>query len=189
MQAMDPLKAAVDGSTCSLKTAWWEHEQHQWIHEQLNATERTRKGNDATTTKQANEQGEVGRLGGLEDSVEWMVQHEWLTAEEAVGLSAKALSTSHQHEVSKDSILVSNLGEGWRSVARGVEAAFPGAIVVGADKRGFTWVGATVGKITAELKHDWSTATTDLITALSKKAGPGVSVHTYIHLILKLLKS
>ena len=53
---------------------------------------------------------------------------------------------------------------------------FPGAIVVGADKRGFTWVGAIVGRITAELKHDWSTATTDLITALSKKARVSDSV-------------
>ena len=50
----------------------------------------------------------------------------------------------------------------------------PGAMVVGADKRGFTWVGVVVGRITAELKYDWSTATTDLITAVSKKAGVSV---------------
>ena len=90
----------------------------------------------------------------MEDSVRWTTQHEWLTAEEAVSLSAKALSTAQKYEVSKDTTLVLNLGEGRRSVARGVEAVFPGAIVVGADKRGFTWVGPIVGRITAELKHD-----------------------------------
>ena len=96
------------------------------------------------------------------------------------GTSAKALSTAQQHEVSKDTTLVLNLGEGWRSVARGVEAVFPGARVVGADKRRFTWVEAIVGRITAELKHDWSTATTDLITALSKKARASVSTPRFV---------
>ena len=118
----------------------------------------------------------------VEDSVKWMIQREWLTAEEAVGLSAKALSIAQQHEVSKYTTLVLNLGEGWRSVARGVEEVFPGARVVGADKRGFTWVGAIVGRITAELKHDWSTANTDLITALSKKAGVSVRAWSMIAL-------
>ena len=108
----------------------------------------------------------------VEDSVKWMIQHEWLTAEEAVDLSAKSLSTAQQHEVSKYTTLVLNLGEGWRSVAR----------VVGADKRGFTWVGAIVGRFTAELKHDWSTANTDLIRALSKKAGVSVRAWSMIAL-------
>jgi hypothetical protein len=62
----------------------------------------------------------------VEDSVKWMIQHEWQTTEEAVGLSAKELSTAQQHEVSKDTTLVLNLGEGWRSVARGMEEVFPG---------------------------------------------------------------
>jgi len=142
----------------------------------------------ATMQQRPNKPANKGRWDDwVEDSFKLMVQHEWLTAEEAVGLSAKALSTTRQHEVSKDSILVLNLGEGWRSVARGVEAAFPGAMVVGADKRGFTWVGAIVGRITAELKHDWSTATTDLrlITALSKKAGVSVRAWSLITLELE----
>ena len=137
----------------------------------------------ATMQQRPNKPANKGKWNDwVEDSVGWMIQHEWLTAEEAVGLSAKALSTAQQHEVSKDTILVLNLGEGWRSVARGVEAVFPGAIVVGADKRGFTWVGAIVGRITAELRHDWSTATTDLITALSKKAGVSVRAWSLIAL-------
>ena len=71
---------------------------------------------------------------------------------------------STQHEVTEHTVLVLDLGEGWRSVARGVEAVFPGAMIVGADKRGSTrpgWDGAAVGKITAELKHDLSTAATE----------------------------
>ena len=99
-----------------------------------------------------------------------------------MGLSAKALSTAQQHEVSKATTLILDLGEGWRSVARGMEAVFPGARAVGADKRAFTWVGAIVGRITAELEHDWSTATTDLVTALSKKAGVGVRAWSMIAL-------
>ena len=63
-----------------------------------------------------------------------------------------------------------------------MEAVFPGAMVVGADKRGVTCVGAVVGRITAELKHDWSTATTDLITALSKKARVSVRAWSMIAL-------
>ena len=38
----------------------------------------------------------------VEDPTKWVVQHEWLTTEEAVGLSAKALSTAQQRKVSKD---------------------------------------------------------------------------------------
>ena len=91
-----------------------------------------------------------------------------------MGLSEKALSTTQQHEVSKDTALILNPGDGSRSVARGLEAVLPGAVVVGADKRGFTWVGAIVGKITAELNHDRSTATTDLTPALSTEAGVNV---------------
>ena len=96
----------------------------------------------------------------MEDFVKWMIQHN--------------VSTTKQHEVSEDTTLELNLGEGWRSVARGTEAVFPEAMVVRADRRGVTWVGAVVGRITAELKHDWSTATTDLIIALSKQAGVSV---------------
>ena len=74
----------------------------------------------ATMQQRPNKPANKGKWDSwVEDSVEWMVQHEWLTVEEAVGLSAKALSTAQQHEVSKYTTLVLNLGEGWRSVARG----------------------------------------------------------------------
>ena len=57
----------------------------------------------ATTQQRPNKPTNKGRWDDwVEDSVKWMVQHEWLTAEEAVGLSAKALSTAQQNEVSKD---------------------------------------------------------------------------------------
>ena len=50
-----------------------------------------------------NEPANKGRWDDwVEDSAKWMVQHEWLTAEEAVDPSAKALSTAQHREVSKD---------------------------------------------------------------------------------------
>ena len=137
----------------------------------------------ATMQQRPNRPANKGKWDSwVEDSVKWMVEHDWVSSEEAGSLSAKALSTAQQHEVKERTILVLNLGEGWRSVGRGVEEAFPGAVVVGADRRGFTWVGTVVGKITAELQHDWSTATTDLITALSKKAGVSVRAWSLVTL-------
>lgn len=126
----------------------------------------------ATLQQRPNRPANKGKWDSwVEDSVQWMVDHEWLGEEEAEEVKDKALKTAKQHEVLGYTVLALNLGEGWRSVARGIEAVFPGALVVGADRRGFTWVGAVVGHITAEIEHDWSTATTDLITALSKKVG------------------
>ena len=61
----------------------------------------------ATMQQRPNQPANEGRWDDwVEDSVKWMVQHEWLTAEEAVGLSAKALNTAQQHEVSKETVLV-----------------------------------------------------------------------------------
>ena len=121
-------------------------------------TERT-----ATLQQRPNKPANKGKWDSwVEDSVQWMVDHEWLREEEAEEVKDNALKTAEQHEVRGYTVLALNLGEGWRSVARGVEAVFPGALVVGADRRGFTWVGAAVGHLTAEIEHDWSTATTDL---------------------------
>ena len=66
-----------------------------------------------------------------------------------------------------------NLGEGWRSVGRHITNIVPGAHIVGADRRGFTYTGTVMGHIAAEVGHDWSAQDSDLITALSRK--PSVS--------------
>jgi len=60
----------------------------------------------------------------VEDSAKWMVQHEWLTAEEAVGLSAKALSTAQHREVSKDTF-----PEGVQDEVRQYEEARRGVVI------------------------------------------------------------
>ena len=48
-----------------------------------------------------------------------------------------------------------NIGEGLRSVGRHITNMVPGAHVVGADRRGFTYTGKVMGHITAEAEHDW----------------------------------
>ena len=60
----------------------------------------------------------------VEDSAKWMVQHEWLTAEEAVGLSAKALSTAQHREVPKDTF-----PEGVQDEVRQYEEARRGVVI------------------------------------------------------------
>ena len=65
----------------------------------------------ATMQQRPNKPTNKGKCDNwAEDLVGWMIQHEWLTEEEALGLSAKALSTAQQHEVSKDTILVLDYG-------------------------------------------------------------------------------
>lgn len=110
----------------------------------------------------------------VEDTVVWMVGSQWITQVEAASIQQRAETVAGEHAKEEPEKLILNKGEGWRSVARAVETLFPRVRVVGADKRGFTYVGALVGTITAELKHDWSDQSSDLITALSKKAGVSV---------------
>jgi len=72
-----------------------------------------------------NEPANKGRWDDwVEDSAKWMVQHEWLTAEEAVGLSAKALSTAQHREVSKDTF-----PEGVQDEVRQYEEARRGVVI------------------------------------------------------------
>ena len=121
-----------------------------------------------------------GRKGGkwnswIEDSVSWMQAAGWLESGEAESVQAEARETASAHEITDEpEILVLNLGEGWRSVAKAVTKRYPTARVVGVDRRGFTWTGLEQGYITAEVHHDWAQKSTvdgsDLITAVSKKA-------------------
>ena len=54
----------------------------------------------ATMQQRPNKLANKGRWDDwVEGSAKWMVQHEWLTTEEAVGLSAKALSIAQQRKV------------------------------------------------------------------------------------------
>ena len=111
----------------------------------------------------------------IRDTMRWMVIEGWIEEEEEEGLRASASETFRKHvEDAKPSILVLNLGEGWRSVGKAVSEMYPGSRTVGVDRRGFTWTGYERGHITSELEHDWTQKSTsggsDLITALSKKA-------------------
>ena len=111
----------------------------------------------------------------IEDSTEWMVGAEWIAEGEREELTKKARLTADAYEItSEPELRVLNLGEGWRSIAKAVLKCYPTARVVGVDRRGFTWTGYVDGYITAEVMHDWnqqsSTAGSDLITAVSKKA-------------------
>ena len=105
------------------------------------------------------------------DTVEWMLTNQWITMDQAPGILERATETKQTHaRQSRPSMWTLNLGEGWRSVGRHIASIVPGAHIVGADRRGFTYTGTVMGHITAEVEHDWSTQDTDLITALSKKA-------------------
>ena len=107
----------------------------------------------------------------IEDTVEWMVQNRWIEDSEADEMIRKAKVTREKYTTTtKPTLLALNLGEGWRSVGRAIANLIPGAHIAGADRRGRTYTGTLHGTITAELKHDWANQTTDLITALSKKA-------------------
>ena len=107
----------------------------------------------------------------IEDTVEWMVQSGWIEDSEADEMTRKAKVTCEKYTTTtKPTMLALNLGEGWRSVGRAIAKLIPGAHIAGADRRGRTYTGTLHGTITAELKHDWTNQTTDLITALSRKA-------------------
>lgn len=107
----------------------------------------------------------------VEDTVEWMVQHGWIDGGEAEEMRCKTKEMNKKYAIlTKPTMLVLNLGEGWRSVGRAITKIVPGAHVVGADRRGHTYTGTLHGTITSELKHDWTNQKTDLIGALSRKA-------------------
>ena len=123
----------------------------------------------------------------IEDSVTWMEEAGWLQEGEAVSVLASARAMADAHELKGDpELLVLNLGEGWRSIAKAVLKKYPAARVVGVDRRGFTWTGFKTGYITSEVHHDWAQKSSedgsDLITAVSKKASVPVTKWDMINL-------
>ena len=61
----------------------------------------------------------------------WMEEAGWLQEGEAANVSASARAMADAHELKGDpEILVLNLGEGWRSIAKAVLKKYPTARVV-----------------------------------------------------------
>jgi len=129
----------------------------------------------ATLMQAPNQKGKGRWTEWIKDAVHWMVENGWIKAGEAEAIQGEARECEMEHANEEEPTMrVLNLGEGWRSVGRHIESLVPGAHVTGADKRGFTYTGTEMGTITAEISHDWSTQSSDLITALSKKAAVAV---------------
>ena len=118
----------------------------------------------------------------IEDSVRWMQERKWIKETEAAAIIAAARKTHEVHKAQETQIKILNLGEGYRSIERGIHTKYPEAKVTGADRRGFTYTGQKHGEITAEIRHDWTNQKTDLITAISKKASTAPSKWTLVTL-------
>ena len=137
------------------------------------------------TPSKGNKQGKW--MSWIEDSVKWMIGAGWLEEKEGESVSVAARETADAHEIKDEpEVLVLNLGEGWRSIAKAVLKKYPKGRVVGVDRRGFTWTGYKVGYITAEVHHDWTQKSSeegsDLITAISRKASVPVTAWDVIDL-------
>ena len=66
-----------------------------------------------------------------------MVEREWIQESEAHEMEEKAKEMSKEYtRETEPTMLVLNIGEGWRSVGRALKNLVPGAYVAGADRRG-----------------------------------------------------
>jgi hypothetical protein len=115
-------------------------------------------------------------VGWIHTATEWMVAAGWETEQEAeaIALAAESHLRRHPTLTLQKETLVLNLGEGWGSVREGLESLRDNIRVVGADRRGNTYTGYKKGIITSELMQDWNNTSTDLLTALSKKASVSI---------------
>ena len=133
-------------------------------------------GEKATLMRPPNKSQNKGAwVEWIPDMVQWMTGEGWINATQAEDVLKNARQTAKKHaQENEPTMRVLNLGEGWRSVGRHIMDLVQGAHVTGADRRGFTYTGTAMGHIISEINHDWSEQKSDLITALSKKAGVSV---------------
>lgn len=121
----------------------------------------------------------------IKDSVQWMEQEQWITGEEQAKEMMHAAEQKSQEEEPSGDCLVVDMGEGWGSIRRALQA-LPGVTVVGVDRRRHTNTGAKHGVITAAVHHDLTErGKQDLLSTIAKKVGRSVQSWTLLWMSLE----